>query len=66
MLCHPEPGSAVSYALRNAKSPLNCEALESMFRLTLLGSGELGEYPMFASLLAWLNPRSVASGVDAD
>jgi len=22
MLCHPEPGSAVSYALRNAKSPL--------------------------------------------
>lgn len=21
MLCHPEPGSAVSYALRNAKSP---------------------------------------------
>ena len=22
MLCHPEPGSAVSYALRNAKSRL--------------------------------------------
>ena len=21
MLCHPEPGSAVSYALQNAKSP---------------------------------------------
>ena len=26
MLCHPEPGSAVSYALRNAKSLISMES----------------------------------------
>ena len=28
MVCHPEPGSAVSYALQNAKSPFSRAGLE--------------------------------------
>ncbi len=32
MLCHPEPGSAVSYALRNAKSPFRVENSPALTR----------------------------------
>ena len=40
MLCHPEPGSAVSYALRNAKSPFTCMDAKVLLRLdSAYGSG---------------------------
>ena len=41
MLCHPEPGSAVSYALRNAKSPKRAApVLSGGVRFTPTAEGE--------------------------
>ncbi|ACV09086.1 hypothetical protein Jden_1434 [Jonesia denitrificans DSM 20603] len=44
MLCHPEPHPAVSYALRNAKSPFNKTALIIRVATVVVASAHLSQH----------------------